>query len=184
MRRPVCPRQIPSAARPASGLNRGGVAAGGAIAGCSGAKTMNAVPITSYDCGLSEWQIQLSSSSRSAPQAPPASLRPPWFVHVLLYASRVGNSLPFALPHGQAHAITDALLKPKRTQPMSLGWVRWSGTYGQLVLAPGYPRGGEAGDHLIFSFSAGGVSYAITLHSWAPLVQTVATLKSIVASAR
>jgi len=182
--RPVCPRQIPRAARPASGLQSSGVAAGGAIAGCSGAKTMNAVPITSRDCGLSEWQIQLSASPRIAPRALAARLRPPWFVHVLLYASRVENPFPFALPHRHAHAITDSLLNPRRTQPVALGWVRWSGKYGQLVLAPAYPRGGEAGSHLIFLFRARDVSYAITLHSWAPLVQTVATLKRIVASAR
>ncbi len=145
---------------------------------------MNAVAITSKDCGLAEWQIQLIASPRIAPRALAARLRPPWFVHVLLYASRVGNPFPFALPQGHAPAISDALLNPKRTQPIFLGRLRWSGKYGQLVLAPAYPRGGEAGDHLIFSFSAGGVSYAITLHSWAPLLQTVATLKRIVASTR
>lgn len=121
----------------------------------------------------------LTARASGTPAAPVVCPRPPLRV-------AIGNPLPFELPHGHAHAVTDALLNPRRTQPVSLGRVRWSGKYGQLVLAPAYPRGGEAGDHLIFSFSfsAGGVSYAITLHSWAPLVQTVAPLKRIVASAR
>lgn len=175
--RPFCPVRLPVAA------GKLGAHGGGAFAGCSGGTSLNAVPVTSKDCRLSEWQLQLLASPRIGPHALKARLRPPWFVHVLLYASRVGNPLPFALPRGPARPVRNALLDPKRTQPISLGSVRWSGRYGQLVLAPAYPRGGEAGDHLMFLFDARSMSYAITLHAWAPLTQTVATLKSIVASA-
>jgi hypothetical protein len=60
-------------------------------------------------------------------------------------------------------------------QAVSLGWVRWYGRYGQLVLEPVYPFGGEWGGHLIFHFTVGRVSYAITLHSWMPAIRVTGT---------
>jgi len=62
-----------------------------------------------------------------------------------------------------------------------LGQVRWYGQSGELVLAPPYfAGGGPVGDHLAFCFRADGVSHAITIHAWSPLVQVVATLKGMV----
>lgn len=46
--------------------------------------------------------------------------------------------------------------------------MRWYGHYGQLVLAPLFPSGGEWGGHLILYLTAGRISYAITLHAWLP----------------
>lgn len=130
---------------------------------------------------------------------------PPWHVHVEVGAS-VG-SLPGAggPPYAAegAHRVTDALLDPNRRQTVSLGWVRWYGRYGQLVLTPTNVNGGEWGGHLIFYFTANAVGYAITLHAWASkerisgrgtnrvvtfdsgpaLPHVIATLKAIVGSA-
>jgi hypothetical protein len=67
--------------------------------------------------------------------------------------------------------VTDALLNPRRApRVVSLGWVRWYGRYGQLLLASGGPNGGgEVAGHLIFWFRASGTSYDISLHlhAWA-----------------
>jgi hypothetical protein len=86
---------------------------------------------------------------------------------------------------------------------VSLGWVRWYGRYGQLVLAQANVNGGAWAGHLIFYLTVDGVGYAITLHAWASkerfsgggvnrvvrfeagpaLPHVIATLKSIVGSA-
>jgi hypothetical protein len=85
---------------------------------------------------------------------------------------------------------------------VSLGWVPWHGKFGRLVLAPTNTTGGLWAGHLIFSYAANGVNYAISLHAWASkerlsghgvnrvfkfeagpaLPHVIATLKSIVAS--
>jgi hypothetical protein len=84
----------------------------------------------------------------------------------------------------RAHAASDGLLSPNRRRAVSLGQVQWYGQPGQLTLAPPFARGGGmVGDHLEFCFLANGVNYAITLHSWPPLAQVVATLKGLVGSA-
>jgi hypothetical protein len=104
-------------------------------------------------------------------------MSPPLHVHVDIAASvgpRPDIRLPGAWPEG-AHRVTDALLNPKRTQAVSLGWVRWYGRYGQLVLAPVFPFGGEWGGHLIFYFTAARVSYGITLHAWMPALRLTGT---------
>ena len=94
-------------------------------------------------------------------------LSPPLHVHVEIAASLgpISNLGPVAPAH-TAHTVTDELLDPARRQAVSLGWVRWYGERGQLVLAPVFPFGGEWGGHLIFYFTRGRVSYAVTLHAW------------------
>ncbi len=77
----------------------------------------------------------------------------------------------------------DALPSPKRRHAVLFGSVKWSGQSGQLVLAPPYfAGGGPVGDHLEFCFRDNGIYYAITIHSWKPLAQAVATLKRWVGS--
>jgi hypothetical protein len=85
----------------------------------------------------------------------------------------------------------------------SLGSVRWYGRRGRLVLNQPYPQGGPWGGHLVFSFTAERVNYAISLHSWMAAIRlqgkgvdrvfrvqpgpalphVIATLKAIVGSA-
>jgi hypothetical protein len=90
---------------------------------------------------------------------------PPLHVHVEIQASRDPLIVVGAWPKG-AHRVNDALLDPNRRAAVSLGWVRWYGRYGQLVLEPAFPFDGAWGGHLNFRFSAGTVNYAITLHAW------------------
>ncbi len=97
---------------------------------------------------------------------------PPYHVHVDIQAAT--GSIPPSIAGPSfagseaAHRVTDALLNPNRARAAALGWVRWHGTYGQLVLAPTGPNGGgEEAGHLIFYFTAGGVNYDISLHAWA-----------------
>jgi hypothetical protein len=129
-------------------------------------------------------------------------ISPPVHVHIEIEASLGALLGATSWPTG-AHPVSDALLSPKRTRLVSLGWARWYGKYGQLVLEPVFPFGGEWGGHLIFRFTASRVSYAITLHAWMPalrltghgvnrvirfqsgpaLPHVIATLKTIVGSA-
>jgi hypothetical protein len=98
---------------------------------------------------------------------------PPYHVHVDVQAA-VG-SLPIGLstftwPKG-ARPVTDSLLHDERARPASLGWVRWYGRHGQLLLAPGYPAGGMLAGHVVFYFTTGRVSYAISVHAWVPMLR-------------
>lgn len=127
---------------------------------------------------------------------------PPIHVHVEIQAARSQGPMIDGWPT-RTEPIADSLLNSGRTTPVSLGWVHWYGTHGQLVLEPGYPAGGEWGGHLVYRFSTTHVSYAITLHAWTAalrvtgshqtrvirrqsgpaLPHVIATLKTIVGSA-
>lgn len=130
---------------------------------------------------------------------------PPLHLHVEIAAS-LGSPANLGWPRApanSAHPVGDALLDPSRRRSVSLGWVRWYGHYGQLILAPVYPFGSEWGGHLIFYFTTGRVSYAVTLHAWMAalrlpgaehrviryqlspaLPHVIATLKAMVGSSR
>jgi hypothetical protein len=226
--RPICPRLVPAANQPHTTTRRLGycydrnghdLLLGGHYA-----------LLASNRCGQAGWGYEAGAllpgyTSRTRltlsgwegrtwiPVAGESLLfSPPFHVHVEIAASTDSISEKTGLIGvgagawpGGAHRVTDALLSPKRTGAVSLGWVRWYGKYGQLVLAPVYPVGGEWGGHLIFYVppNAHGVSYAITLHAWMPalrltghgvdrvfrlqrgpaLPHVIATLKTIVGSA-
>jgi len=194
---PTCPRLVPIG--PFAGAKRPpgyrGVAAGGAIALCADER-LRGVPITSGTCRYQTWSLEVGAPAGLPPDAPPGipgkrlgsgRTRPPQYVHIIIYAVRgplEQKLFPFAWPHDQAQAIRNDLLRPKRRRPISLGSVRWAGHDGQLVLAPPLLFGGEVGDHLIFRWKAAGIEHAVSLHSWAPFKEAVATLKAVVASAR
>jgi len=76
----------------------------------------------------------------------------------------------------------DGLVARPRSRALFFGRFAWGGERGTLVLAPGYPGGGEQGDHLIFRWRRGPVEYAVGLHAWEPLTRTAATLHAIVES--
>ena len=86
-------------------------------------------------------------------------------------------------PEGPARRIRDSLLRPGRAEPILLGSPVWSSRRGTLILAPPLISGGENGDHLIFRWSRGGVDHMVSMHSWAPLREAVATLRAVVRSA-
>lgn len=80
-------------------------------------------------------------------------------------------------PHPQGSGIKD-----KRKHGLLLDSPTWSGRRGTLVLAPPYPFGGIDGDHLVFKWEEEGSIYAISLHAWRPLSESIATLEAIVES--
>ena len=101
----------------------------------------------------------------SASELPPP---PPYFIHVMVYGTTDVSALGFALPGGQPRPLTDALLRrTNRRHAVLIGRVRWAGHAGELILAPSYPRGGEMGSHLIFSYKTGRIYRGISLHPWA-----------------
>jgi hypothetical protein len=156
----VCPRRVP--------LLRGRPAA--VQAGCLGANGA-LVSITSKRCRTALWSLM---------GAPP---RPAVTGHIVISAS-LDDWQCSSAHEVRASAPGDDLLNPNRKRAVSLGWLQWYGHSGELVLAPPYfAGGGPVGNHLEFCFRANSVNYAITLHSWPPLAQVVATLKSLVASA-
>ena len=53
---------------------------------------------------------------------------------------------------------------------------------GILYLAPPYLHGGQLGDHLVFQWGRGNRMYVVSLHAWAPLGETAATLRAMVAT--
>jgi len=111
--------------------------------------------------------------------------RPPLWLHLAIFAGRLTGTraFPFHYPtRGRAVGLMNGLFAQARTRALFLGRVRWGNRTGTLVLAPGYPTGGQQGDHLIFHWSHGPVEYALGLHGWEPFLQTVSTLRAIVRS--
>ncbi len=158
--RPACPTLVPKSNAPP---RRGDV-------GAECTDNNRSVSRTSKRCRDAEWSyIAGGGTPPGVPSAktvewtePPG---PPWFVHVDITAAQ--DSSPCAWPQeGSARELTDRLIGQTRTHALSLGDVTWSGKHGQLVLAPGYPSGGEVGGHLEFCYGADGVHYAVTLHAW------------------
>ena len=154
--RPICPQKVPRAAIGRSGQRW--------LAVCTSTHgNGGAMPLTSHRCVAADWSYEASGSlpgltprSRLARWdgrrwiAIPAEAGmepPPVHVHVDIGAS-VGTP-PVAVATAGSPAggdpATDALLNPARTRAVSLGWVRWHGYHGQLVLAPLYPTGAELG---------------------------------------
>lgn len=190
--RPTCPRRVPVGyyrkARRPSGF--GGLSADGAIALCSDSD----IPITSRSCTSQTWILEVGAPAGLPPGAPPelgqeqldpSRTRPPQYVHLIVYGARsnLDPIFPFAWPSRDRRPIRDHLLRPKRTTPIFLGQHEWAGHNGTLVLAPPLVFGGENGDHLIFRWREKGTDHAVSLHSWAPLREAVATLEATVASA-
>ncbi len=158
--RSVCPRRVPLLSGRPTAVEKGCLDSGGSL-----------VALASKRCRSALWGLE---------GAPP---KPAPIGHLVILASL--NTWQCTWPHEhRARAPNDRLLAQKRRHAVSLGQVRWYGQSGQLVLAPPYFAGGGAvGDHLAFCFRTAGVNYAITLHSWAPVTQVIATLKRLVGSA-
>jgi hypothetical protein len=109
--------------------------------------------------------------------------RPPIWSHVSIYAGDLAPAFRFTYPtHGVRPRRLDGLFERRRTRAIFLGTYTWGGKQGTVVLAPGYPRGGEQGDHLVFRWRERGMGCAVGLHGWEPLSQALATLRSMVRS--
>jgi hypothetical protein len=162
--RSACPRSVPasgSGARP------------NIDAGCSGGPTMNSVPLASKDCRFAHWSYLTygrpipGAQNGIVVEASELTPPPPYFVHVLVYGTTEPSALGFALPHGRPKPLTDALLQRiNARRALLISHVRWAGHQGDLILAPSFPRGGEMGSHLIFSYRTGRIYRGISLHPW------------------
>jgi hypothetical protein len=193
--RSTCPRWVPigryAHARRPPGYT--GVAAGGAIALCADSRERG-IPITRNACSYETWILEVGAPAGLPSDAPPGlpgkrvglgRTRPPQYVHIIVYAARgsLAVKFPFTWPHGPAPAISDSLLRASRKGPIFLGRRDWAGHRGTLILSPPLIFGGENGDHLIFRWHQAGVDHTVSLHSWAPLTEAVATLEAVVRSA-
>ena len=163
--RPACPRSVPRTGSDTTHAN--------VVAGCSGGRGMTDVPPTSRACRLAQWSyltygipvpgMENGGVTSASELTPP----PPYFVHVLVYGARDASALGFALPRGRPTRLTDALLqRTNGRRAVLIRHVRWAGHSGELILAPSFPRGGEMGSHLIFSFREGHIYRGISLHPW------------------
>lgn len=172
--RAICPRRVPASLDPDRYYLADGCANAPHITISSRRCTLPgwsyevAAPLPGPSQHIAAWDGTTWVTPSYAPLTPP-----PYFVHVLIEAA-AGVKPPGvpAVTRGPAHESSDALLKPTRARAVSLGWVRWYGHHGQLILEPfGGQSGGELAGHLVFSFASGGVDFAVTLHAWAPEIR-------------
>jgi hypothetical protein len=109
--------------------------------------------------------------------------RPPVWSHIAIYVGNLAKAFPFRYPtRGPRLTDVDGLFARSRSDAIFLGSYTWGGKHGSVVLAPGYPSGGEHGNHLIFRWRQSGLACAVGLHGWEPLRQALATLRLIVRS--
>jgi hypothetical protein len=110
---------------------------------------------------------------------------PPVWAHLSVAAGHIvgARSLLFRWPKAREPTpLRNGLFARDRRSALFLGHVRFGRRSGTLVLAPSYPLGGMVGDHLIFYWRTNGIDHMLTLHSWEPFLQVVATLRALVAS--
>jgi hypothetical protein len=111
----------------------------------------------------------------------PERNRPPRMAHVVAVAGNVESLASFHEPRGEKGSpVRDGLMRRPRTAPLSFGRVRWADRVGPLYLMPSYPHGGMLGNHLVFSWRQSEQPYALSLHAWEPLTESVAALRAMV----
>jgi hypothetical protein len=117
---------------------------------------------------------------RGAPR--PGRTAPPWRAHITLVAGDVEHVAPFVYPR-RISLPSDRLLRAPRKVAYSFGPRRWHGQTGTLYLAPPFLFGGQLGNHLVYRWRVGRIEYAVTLHAWLPIAQSIATLREVVDAA-
>jgi hypothetical protein len=134
---------------------------------------MERVPVASKRCRFAQWSYLTygrpipGTENGIVVEASELTPPPPYFVHVLVYGTTDPSALGFALPRGRPRPLTDALLqRTEMRRAVLIGRVQWAGHRGELILAPSFPRGGELGSHLIFSYMTGPIYRGISLHPW------------------
>jgi hypothetical protein len=105
---------------------------------------------------------------------------PPRFVHVVAQAGELDKAFSFQRPTEKL-PLPDPIPK-KRTEPILLDNVTWYGVNGDLLLAPSFPWGGIDGDHVVFRWTEHSDEYAISIHGWLPLEDSIEALKAVFAS--
>ena len=110
-----------------------------------------------------------------------ASEPPPKGAHVAVAAGAVWRLTPYLDPSARTRAVPlSTPVDVNRTRPVSYGVRTWNGRRGVLYLAPPYIYGGMLGDHLVFQWQHGRRTYVVSLHTWWPLAETLASLKAMV----
>ncbi|MGH2788524.1 MAG: hypothetical protein ACRDJV_11545 [Actinomycetota bacterium] len=104
---------------------------------------------------------------------------PPRSAHLVVHAEH-RHMFPFKWP--TELPLQDSPIEDKRKEALLMGTPTWGGLRGSLVLAPSYPYGGIDGDHLVFRWEEEGSTYAVSLHAWRPLDESILTLKAVVES--
>jgi hypothetical protein len=113
----------------------------------------------------------------------PELMRPPRILHLEVEAASRGlRGTPFASPDGPATTPRDGLAREDRSSALLLGRVTWGGRRGMVILAPPYPAGGSQGNHVLFRWRRGGMTYVLGMHAWEPFREAFATLRRVVRS--
>lgn len=179
--RPICPRLMPltNASRVPGAMEYSCARATGRDTRAPAATTKL---FSSGRCVDAEWGYEIFAPLPGLPQPQQISAwdgtqwfnpgyaprdPPPYFAHIDIEAAVGAPPLAVSVVHWPrgAHRLTDSLLNPQTSAPAtSLGWVRWSGREGQLVVMN---AGAEEAGHVIFYFGAGNTNYDISLHAWA-----------------
>jgi hypothetical protein len=109
---------------------------------------------------------------------------PPQFVHLVIAGGDLARLFPFRLPPSRpAVRIRNGLRSKPRARAVSFGRFTWGCRSGNLVLAPSPAmNGGIVGDHLVYWWRSRNRTYAVTLHSWEPFLESVAVFRRIVRS--
>jgi hypothetical protein len=101
--------------------------------------------------------------------------------HLVAVAGNVERLASFREPRDETgERVRDGLLRRRRGAPVSFGRARWADRIGALYLMPPFPHGGMLGNHLVFSWRQDKRPYALSLHAWEPLTESVATLQTMV----
>jgi hypothetical protein len=127
------------------------------------------------------------------PYADPARNAPPSFVHVVVEAGNLRDSLgSFVFPtKGMPAAPVDGLTRSKQRdrlvhrvpEAVFLGRITWGDTTGIVALAPPYNAVSSIhGDHLMFRWRRGETEYVLSLHAWEPFSECFLTLRAMVES--
>jgi hypothetical protein len=105
---------------------------------------------------------------------------PPRFVHVNVHAGVLDQAFAFEWPE-EAPSLPDSVPR-KRRKGILLENITWFGKEGSLILAPSFPAGGIDGDHVVFRWDEEGDEYAISIHAWSPLSESIDALREVVGS--
>jgi hypothetical protein len=108
--------------------------------------------------------------------------RPPKGAHITVAAGAAWRLTPYVDPDRTSRSVqlSEKVRQAFRMRPVSFGHRRWNGREGILYLAPPLLRGGQLGDHLVFQWGRGNHLRVVSLHAWAPLEETAATLRAMV----
>ena len=104
---------------------------------------------------------------------------PPGFAHVAVYAGDYERFVGYAWP---GERLKGEVPEGRRRKALLIDSVTWNGRKGEVVLAPSYPFGGMDGDHVVFRWTKGKTDYAVSLHAWDPIDESVAALRAMVES--